>query len=39
MLKRGTKVKGLRLVGGDYEVNCKIDGGGFNAEGLLLKMV
>ena len=25
-LKMGTKVKSIRLVGGDHEVDCKIDG-------------
>ncbi|HRH16454.1 MAG TPA: zinc ribbon domain-containing protein YjdM [Aquabacterium sp.] len=25
-LKKGTKVKSIRLVGGDHDVDCKIDG-------------
>ena len=25
-LKQGTKVKSIRLVGGDHDVDCKIDG-------------
>ena len=26
VLKKGTKVKSIRLVGGDHDVDCKIDG-------------
>jgi protein PhnA len=26
VLKQGTKVKGIRLVDGDHEIDCKIDG-------------
>ncbi len=26
VLKQGTKVKGIRLVEGDHEIDCKIDG-------------
>ena len=29
VLKQGTKVKSIRLVGGDHEVDCKMDGGSF----------
>jgi protein PhnA len=29
VLKMGTKVKSIRLVGGDHEVDCKKDGGSF----------
>ncbi len=29
-LKMGTKVKSIRLVGGDHEVDCKMDAGCFN---------
>ena len=25
-LKAGTKVKGIRIVGGDHDIDCKIDG-------------
>ena len=28
MLKIGTKVKGIRLVDGDHNIECKIDGFG-----------
>ncbi|HYR24713.1 MAG TPA: zinc ribbon domain-containing protein YjdM [Aquabacterium sp.] len=28
VLKKGTKVKSIRLVGGDHDVDCKIDGVG-----------
>jgi protein PhnA len=28
-LKMGTKVKSIRLVGGDHEVDCKMDAGNF----------
>lgn len=28
-LKMGTKIKSIRLVDGDHEVDCKIDGGNF----------
>lgn len=26
VLKQGTKVKGIRLVDGDHEIDCRIDG-------------
>lgn len=26
MVKVGTKVKGIRLVGGDHDIDCRIDG-------------
>lgn len=28
VLKKGTKVKSIRLVGGDHDIDCKIDGVG-----------
>ncbi|WJF91540.1 zinc ribbon domain-containing protein YjdM [Paraburkholderia bonniea] len=38
-LKMGTKVKSIRLVGGDHEVDCKIDGGSFMLKACYLKKV
>ena len=37
VLKMGTKVKSIRLVGGDHEVDCKIDGGSFMLKACFLK--
>ena len=36
-LKMGTKVKSIRLVGGDHEVDCKMDGGNFMLKACYLK--
>ncbi len=36
-LKVGTKVKGIRLVGGDHEVDCKLDNGNFMLKASYLK--
>ncbi|PXW99218.1 alkylphosphonate utilization operon protein PhnA [Sphaerotilus hippei] len=36
-LKQGTKVKSIRLVGGDHEVDCKMDGGSFMLKACFLK--
>ena len=36
-LKMGTKVKSIRLVGGDHEVDCKMDGGSFMLKACFLK--
>lgn len=36
-LKRGTKVKNIRLVDGDHDIDCKIDG--FGAMGLKSEFV
>jgi len=38
-LKMGTKVKSIRLVGGDHEVDCKMDGGSFMLKACYLKKV
>jgi protein PhnA len=38
-LKMGTKVKSIRLVGGDHEVDCKLDGGSFMLKACFLKKV
>jgi protein PhnA len=38
-LKVGTKVKSIRLVGGDHEVDCKMDGGNFMLKACYLKKV
>lgn len=38
-LKMGTKVKGIRLVGGDHEVDCKMEGGSFMLKACYLKKV
>lgn len=36
-LKKGTKVKSIRLVAGDHEVDCKIDGSSFMLKACFLK--
>ncbi|MGE8509995.1 MAG: PhnA domain-containing protein, partial [Paraburkholderia terricola] len=38
-LKMGTKVKSIRLVGGDHEVDCKMDAGSFMLKAAYLKKV
>jgi protein PhnA len=38
-LKQGTKVKSIRLVGGDHEVDCKMDAGSFMLKACYLKKV
>lgn len=38
-LKVGTKVKSIRLVGGDHEVDCKMDTGQFMLKACYLKKV
>ncbi|HTJ96508.1 MAG TPA: zinc ribbon domain-containing protein YjdM [Rhodocyclaceae bacterium] len=38
-LKMGTKVKSIRLVGGDHEVDCRMDGGSFMLKAQYLKKV
>ena len=38
-LKMGTKVKSIRLVGGDHEVDCKMDAGSFMLKACFLKKV
>jgi protein PhnA len=38
-LKMGTKVKSIRLVGGDHGVDCKIDGGSFLLKAEFLRKV
>ena len=37
VLKQGTKVKSIRLVGGDHEVDCKMDGGSFMLKAAFLR--
>jgi protein PhnA len=39
VLKQGTKVKSIRLVGGDHEVDCKMDAGNFMLKACYLKKV
>lgn len=36
-LKKGTKIKGIRLVAGDHEVDCKVDGVSFMLKAEFLK--
>lgn len=36
-LKVGTKVKSIRLVGGDHEVDCKMDAGSFMLKACFLR--
>lgn len=38
-LKMGTKVKSIRLAGGDHEVDCKMDAGNFMLKACFLKKV
>jgi protein PhnA len=38
-LKVGTKVKSIRLVGGDHEVDCRMDAGSFMLKACFLKKV
>jgi protein PhnA len=38
-LKMGTKVKSIRLVGGDHEVDCKMDAGSFMLKAAFLKKI
>ncbi|KVK80941.1 alkylphosphonate utilization protein [Burkholderia cepacia] len=38
-LKMGTKVKSIRIVGGDHEVDCKTDAGSFMLKACFLKKV
>ena len=38
-LKMGTKVKSIRLVDGDHEVDCRMDGGSFMLKACYLKKV
>lgn len=37
ILKKGTKAKSIRLVSGDHEVDCKIDGVSFMLKACFLK--
>ncbi|MBC3869569.1 zinc ribbon domain-containing protein YjdM [Undibacterium oligocarboniphilum] len=36
-LKQGTKIKSIRIVDGDHEVDCKMDGGSFMLKACYLK--
>lgn len=38
-LEMGSKVKSIRLVGGDHEVDCKMDAGNFMLKACYLKKV
>ena len=38
-LKMGTKVKSIRIVGGDHEVDCKMDAGSFMLKACYLRKV
>lgn len=38
-LKMGSKVKSIRLVGGDHEVDCKMDAGSFMLKACYLKKI
>ena len=38
-LKVSTKIKGIRIVGGDHEVDCKTDAGSFMLKACFLKKV
>jgi len=38
-LKMGTKVKSIRLIGGDHEVDCKMDAGSFMLKACFLRKV
>ncbi len=36
-LKAGTKIKGIRLVDGDHDVDCKVDGMGVMLKSKVVK--
>ena len=38
-LKMGTKIKSIRLVAGDHEVDCKVDSGSFMLKACYLRKV
>jgi len=38
-LKMGTKIKRIRLVAGDHEVDCKMDSGSFMLKACYLKKI
>lgn len=38
-LKVGTKIKGIRIVGGDHEIDCKTSSGQFKLKACFLKKV
>lgn len=38
-LKMGTKVKSIRLFGGDHEVDCRMDAGNFMLKACFLRKV
>ncbi len=38
-LKMGTKVRSIRLVGGDHGVDCKVDGGSFLLKAEFLRKI
>jgi protein PhnA len=38
-LKMGTKIKSIRIVGGDHEVDCKTDSGSYMLKACYLKKV
>ncbi|TEA78801.1 zinc ribbon domain-containing protein YjdM [Allopusillimonas ginsengisoli] len=37
ILKKGTKIKGIRLISGDHEIDCKVDGVSFKLKAAFLK--
>lgn len=37
ILKKGTKVKSIKLAGGDHEVDCRMDAGSFMLKACFLK--
>ncbi|HEY5792498.1 MAG TPA: zinc ribbon domain-containing protein YjdM [Chthoniobacterales bacterium] len=37
VIKGGTKAKGIRLVDGDHEISCKIDGGAIGLKACFVK--
>ena len=39
VLKMGTKVKSIRLIGGDHEVDCRMDAGSFMLKACFLRKV
>lgn len=36
-LKAGTKIKGIRLVGGDHDIDCKVDGTPYMLKAMYMK--
>lgn len=38
-LKMGTRIKGIRIVGGDHEIDCRMEAGSFMLKACFLKKI